>query len=491
MYSSYTPHYQKSYTAFQEPQMNINQQIVLPPLNTMTTPPPPAAAAAAAAAAPPPPLSASSNSFSSFSSFAAFPENKFSANQDLKDVTRSMACRPTPRNSIASASGGKPYYQVTPKNSIVSLSGGLHSLPETPVKNYLFTPKHDSTKPPFLPTTPRAEPRLQPPLLMLLDVASSAKPLVPESTSPSFYHYECAKPLPLLPPLPQPSSSSSASSMNSFMSSSSSSSSSSITTSAAMPERRLTLPSLTWQSRDGNRVLEPAIELSTGTSHARSQETVCDTTTSQFSPNTSFVFNHVSSANISANTYSALSPHSSSLSPLSPTATTSTLYKTQKRYRAKTPKPVYKHALKKGYCEHCGETHTTEWRQGPYGLRTMCNACGTYYTKMIKNFEYSYKCSNLEACEKANLSVYYMKYHENKTGKTGRKEIFQVPYYDSDDDIREKNSKRADWKSQVAQFVPFEVDENYYKITDKTHDKNKVRIVRQRKTSCKTDAKTQ
>lgn len=37
-------------------------------------------------------------------------------------------------------------------------------------------------------------------------------------------------------------------------------------------------------------------------------------------------------------------------------------------------------------CVHCGENSTPEWRRGPYGNRTLCNACGLFYRKLIKKF---------------------------------------------------------------------------------------------------------
>lgn len=37
-------------------------------------------------------------------------------------------------------------------------------------------------------------------------------------------------------------------------------------------------------------------------------------------------------------------------------------------------------------CRHCHETVTPEWRRGPYGNRTLCNACGLFYCKLIKKF---------------------------------------------------------------------------------------------------------
>ncbi|QLG72381.1 hypothetical protein HG535_0D00890 [Zygotorulaspora mrakii] len=37
-------------------------------------------------------------------------------------------------------------------------------------------------------------------------------------------------------------------------------------------------------------------------------------------------------------------------------------------------------------CIHCGEASTPEWRRGPYGNRTLCNACGLFYRKLVKRF---------------------------------------------------------------------------------------------------------
>ncbi|AGO12720.1 AaceriADR249Wp [[Ashbya] aceris (nom. inval.)] len=39
-----------------------------------------------------------------------------------------------------------------------------------------------------------------------------------------------------------------------------------------------------------------------------------------------------------------------------------------------------------GVCLHCQERDTPEWRRGPYGNRTLCNACGLFYNKLIKKF---------------------------------------------------------------------------------------------------------
>eukprot|EP01088_Endostelium_zonatum_P018417 TRINITY_DN5906_c0_g1_i1.p1 TRINITY_DN5906_c0_g1~~TRINITY_DN5906_c0_g1_i1.p1 ORF type:complete len:168 (-),score=16.37 TRINITY_DN5906_c0_g1_i1:69-572(-) len=38
-------------------------------------------------------------------------------------------------------------------------------------------------------------------------------------------------------------------------------------------------------------------------------------------------------------------------------------------------------------CTHCGKTSSPEWRKGPLGRNTLCNACGLYYAKNIKRQE--------------------------------------------------------------------------------------------------------
>lgn len=35
-------------------------------------------------------------------------------------------------------------------------------------------------------------------------------------------------------------------------------------------------------------------------------------------------------------------------------------------------------------CSQCGSTKTPEWRSGPQGCRTLCNACGLFFTKVSK-----------------------------------------------------------------------------------------------------------
>lgn len=37
-------------------------------------------------------------------------------------------------------------------------------------------------------------------------------------------------------------------------------------------------------------------------------------------------------------------------------------------------------------CFHCKSNITPEWRRGPDGDRTLCNACGLFYSKLIKRY---------------------------------------------------------------------------------------------------------
>ncbi|EJU05120.1 hypothetical protein DACRYDRAFT_47643, partial [Dacryopinax primogenitus] len=52
------------------------------------------------------------------------------------------------------------------------------------------------------------------------------------------------------------------------------------------------------------------------------------------------------------------------------------------------PKPKYKkrsRAPPPSQCASCGIGETPEWRKGPEGARTLCNACGLHYAKLSRN----------------------------------------------------------------------------------------------------------
>lgn len=35
-------------------------------------------------------------------------------------------------------------------------------------------------------------------------------------------------------------------------------------------------------------------------------------------------------------------------------------------------------------CQRCGTTETPEWRRGPRGVKTLCNACGLFHAKLVR-----------------------------------------------------------------------------------------------------------
>lgn len=51
----------------------------------------------------------------------------------------------------------------------------------------------------------------------------------------------------------------------------------------------------------------------------------------------------------------------------------------------------------KPYCHHCGANETPEWRRGPDGARTLCNACGLYHSKMKRKNRLEQERSKLNA----------------------------------------------------------------------------------------------
>ncbi|KAH3672692.1 hypothetical protein WICMUC_004098 [Wickerhamomyces mucosus] len=42
-------------------------------------------------------------------------------------------------------------------------------------------------------------------------------------------------------------------------------------------------------------------------------------------------------------------------------------------------------------CDQCGATDTPEWRKGPKGPRTLCNACGLFYGKLLNKYKQEYQ----------------------------------------------------------------------------------------------------
>ena len=69
----------------------------------------------------------------------------------------------------------------------------------------------------------------------------------------------------------------------------------------------------------------------------------------------------------SANAYGKAATHEPSQPPAH-------MPKYRKRSRAPAP----------GVCHSCGHSDTPEWRRGPEGARTLCNACGLHFAKLVR-----------------------------------------------------------------------------------------------------------
>lgn len=57
-----------------------------------------------------------------------------------------------------------------------------------------------------------------------------------------------------------------------------------------------------------------------------------------------------------------------------------------------------------GRCHSCNRAETPEWRRGPDGARTLCNACGLHYAKLTRKMG-AHKASSLASNLKPKTSV--------------------------------------------------------------------------------------
>ncbi|KAL9715262.1 white collar 2 type of transcription factor [Leucoagaricus gongylophorus] len=45
------------------------------------------------------------------------------------------------------------------------------------------------------------------------------------------------------------------------------------------------------------------------------------------------------------------------------------------------------HGIEQYVCRKCGRTDSPEWRKGPDGPKTLCNACGLRWAKQMRKFD--------------------------------------------------------------------------------------------------------
>lgn len=73
----------------------------------------------------------------------------------------------------------------------------------------------------------------------------------------------------------------------------------------------------------------------------------------------------------------------------SPPAKSKPLHLPKRPNTQKVSKPrakLHKINKEKIKCKHCESIETPEWRRGPDGSRTLCNACGLFYSKLTKRY---------------------------------------------------------------------------------------------------------
>lgn len=58
-----------------------------------------------------------------------------------------------------------------------------------------------------------------------------------------------------------------------------------------------------------------------------------------------------------------------------------------------------------GRCHSCHRAETPEWRRGPDGARTLCNACGLHYAKLTRKMSKSNLAANAMARKSPNSSL--------------------------------------------------------------------------------------
>eukprot|EP01094_Clydonella_sp_ATCC50884_P023991 TRINITY_DN58_c0_g1_i1.p1 TRINITY_DN58_c0_g1~~TRINITY_DN58_c0_g1_i1.p1 ORF type:complete len:140 (-),score=31.83 TRINITY_DN58_c0_g1_i1:368-787(-) len=61
-----------------------------------------------------------------------------------------------------------------------------------------------------------------------------------------------------------------------------------------------------------------------------------------------------------------------------------------------------KHLPDELYCRSCGTTETPEWRRGPDGMKSLCNACGLHFSKIIRR-ELMVRPQEMGASKKCNI----------------------------------------------------------------------------------------
>ena len=70
------------------------------------------------------------------------------------------------------------------------------------------------------------------------------------------------------------------------------------------------------------------------------------------------------------------------------------------------------HNVVQRYCHSCNATETPEWRRGPDGARTLCNACGLHYAKLVRKQKTAAQSSSTLSSVSATVSPVELDHHQ-------------------------------------------------------------------------------
>jgi hypothetical protein len=118
-----------------------------------------------------------------------------------------------------------------------------------------------------------------------------------------------------------------------------------------------------------------------------------NTPAATFNNNVPVPFNHsvakptrsISKPKLSKSHSSQPSPSPKPKSPIKKALTPKT--KPVLKIKSKSVTPIKKATSDEKSCSQCGNSDTPEWRRGPKGPKTTCNACGLFYGKLLKKFD--------------------------------------------------------------------------------------------------------
>lgn len=99
------------------------------------------------------------------------------------------------------------------------------------------------------------------------------------------------------------------------------------------------------------------------------------------------------------------------------------------------------------FCQRCGITETPEWRKGPNGARTLCNACGLFHAKILKR-------DGPEAAANAINSNKIIKKNTFKTRRSSVNDAYQLAQQQQQQQHQHQQQQAGFQPPQQVQILP-------------------------------------